>query len=113
MTSLRRFSWIALSVSMLGGCVTDSEPGGVAESSFAVQCDPGYSVKNGECVAPAFTDIYQSIILTRCKGCHVSKAMGGLSLAQPEIAYENLLDVNADASGPCAKTKMIRVTPGN
>jgi hypothetical protein len=113
MTSLRWVLSFVFALSMGVSCVLDPAEVEIDGTSLEVQCDPGWIVKDGACVAPAFTDIYKSIILTKCKGCHVSKAMGGLSLAKADIAYKNLVDVKADATGPCAKTKMTRVDPGN
>ncbi|MGE0549169.1 MAG: hypothetical protein AB7O24_23370 [Kofleriaceae bacterium] len=74
-------------------------------------------------LAPTFTNVYSSILVARCNGCHKpggSGVNGGLlDTSSQSAAYANLVGVAAQGTGagstgvPCASTSLVRVIPGD
>ncbi len=99
--------WIAVSLAALAGCPGDEAPPACITVDLA--CAPLY--------APTFDNVYQMTLKLGCgserSACHSASGQGDLSLADPQTAYEHLLDgrvTPGDAS--CSELVVRTSSPG-
>jgi hypothetical protein len=74
-------------------------------------CGGGSSGPEG----PAFSDVYSTIISSRCLPCHSSGGgfmYGKLDMSSEQTAYSNLVGVKA-AGSSCIMSNLTRVVPGS
>jgi hypothetical protein len=86
-----------------------------AAGGDAAVAEAGDAMVDGPAAAPTFSQVYSTVIATRCMPCHTTSSgvgvtIGMLDMSSQATAYANL--VNKPAAGAVCSGKGTRVVPG-
>ncbi len=99
--SMRRL-YLAAMV-LLGGCPSDPPPA-CTTTTIDLSCAPQY--------VPTFTNVYENTLKMDCgsgrNSCHSASGDGDMSLADPDIAFNSLLDGRVVPGDPTCSELIVR-----